>query len=134
MSYSFDVHGMALTVDEVYAAMEKGNKQHMANKLYKHGWVPVRAVEYLPHDVVEELDAAREDDELDIATAVNIQAGDRVFVYDPESCMHGDEYIVIRNKRGGEFRLINLWDGNYWSFDSLFGVGEVKFTRKRVAE
>ncbi len=38
------------SVYEVYDAMSDGEKQHMANKLYKNGWVPQK-IKAVPDEI-----------------------------------------------------------------------------------
>lgn len=138
MSKLFEmVDGRFYNVDEVFEAMDAGNRQHMANKLFKHGWAAQKSLSYLPEDVLRHLEATREAEQY-VAEA-EVEVGDILVCQDivqGEGAMfHGDKYIVMRHPDvtfgdADRLLLVSLADGNLWSRKSLFGSDDtVRFIR-----
>lgn len=123
MSKVFQVAGQDVNVDAVYEAMDDGNKQHMANKLFKHGWVPIKVARYLPEDVYESMVERRN---VDISTRVyseaDLELGDRVTLIDFTHQWKGDYIVAKAGGVSGGRGLISLSSGNLWSDTSLLGT------------
>lgn len=122
MSKTFTVEGQEVNVNDVFFAMDDGNRQHMANKLFKHGWVPVKMREYVNEPVWDDL-------------LVDLE-GRRELNPDPNELEVGQVLIAHLRSRGGKEEpymvtnatcedgtkmLINTRTGRRWSAHSTFG-------------
>ena len=134
MSSQFKVAGEYVTVDQIFQTMEEGNKQHMANKLFKHGWVPVKVVRYLPEDVYESMVDRRN---TDISPCVysedDLELGDRVTLTDFTHEWTGEYIVAKTGEVPGGRGLISLSSGNLWSDTSLLGTSHgVEYVFKKL--
>jgi len=137
MSNNVVIDDMVSSVDEIYEAMDKGNKQHMINKLFKHGWFPQKAWQWVTEedrDLLQSiLEAVQINEAVPFANETMAREGDKVYVYEPyNENWHNMEYLVARvfvnDDIASELRLINTDTGSQWARDSLFGSHE--FTTK----
>lgn len=117
-------------VDRVYDGMDEGNKQHMANKLWKHGWIPARAARLMTEDELAEAAQTRRGDKF--LTEGDVKPGDFVRLVNDSPYRDGVVYVVSMVDRRGTLRLINLENGDCWSHTSLFMSGT--FVKVEVEE
>jgi hypothetical protein len=123
------VDGNFYSVDEIYSKMDGGNRQHMANKLYKHGWLPQKLVPIVPIGIVEACANARAQEQW-----INITEGDKVecsrsgVIY--VASYLGVPYADLGMPCGKQLRLVNTETGALWSRTSLLGATGTKELRR----
>ena len=136
MSSDIEVDGVVLDVDSIYAAMNEGNKQHMANKLYKYGWYPQKIMNYIPEEralmFIDDMQVRRHD--VKLVKVKDLEAGDVVYLYSPDSLeWHNKAYMVSKlftPEYESMTRLVALEGGTQYSHHSVLGDG--RFTREKT--
>ena len=107
-------------VDRVYDGMDEGNKQHMANKLWKHGWIPAKAARLMTEDELAEAAQTRRAETYKFLTEDDVKPGDFVRLVKSGHYRDGGLYVVSKVDSGGTLRLINPENGACWSHTALF--------------